>query len=395
MKGRGYMVAGTRPRNRKALIRVAAAELFRERGYHNVSVADVAEAVGMTAPALYRHYRNKRELLAAAVHSVIDSIEEVLNRVDGFDDLLRQMAALSVQQHGLAGIWLRESRNLDDEQRATVAERSRTLMKTFRSYLRDERPELPESDCVLLSVAVIGVFAMPAKSRHLASRTRPELLLYAAARASAKCQIGTSGSVVLVPEGNDADTHALAGVRMPRREVLLNAAIRLFDERGFQAVGLGDIADAAGIVRSGVYRYFDNKTEILIAAMTTAADRMWRSATAALALSDEPHDALGRIVRGHVEFALENPHLLGIMVYDRAELPEHEQRRFDRLVDDYDEVWPQALLQARPDSDIADGIRKIHLARVMIFYSVRWGPQPRRADLGERLTEIAMSILTA
>ena len=48
-----------RPRDRKQQILAAAGELFREHGYHNVSVAQVAAAVGITAPALYRHFKNK------------------------------------------------------------------------------------------------------------------------------------------------------------------------------------------------------------------------------------------------------------------------------------------------------------------------------------------------
>ena len=387
------MTTGTRPRNRKALIRVAAAELFRDRGYHNVSVADVAEAVGMTAPAIYRHYRNKQDLLADTVHYVVDSIEEVLTAAEGLDDLLRRMAALTVDQHGLAAIWQRESRNLDDEQRAAVVERSYGLMGVLRAHLRNERPELPESDRVLLSVAVIGVFALPTTTRQPLTRSRLEDLLYRAARATAGCELGSSGPVAFVPEQAPDDPHAVAGVRMPRRDLLLNAAIRLFDERGFQSVGLGDIADAAGIVRSGTYRYFDNKTELLVTAMTTGVDRMWRSATSALAQAQEPHQALERIVNSHVEFALENPHLLGIMVYDRGDLPDDERRRFDRLMSDYDDIWPQALAHALPETDLVEGMAKIRMARVMIFFSVRWGPQPRRVDLGERLAEIAMTLL--
>ena len=182
---------------------------------------------------------------------------------------------------------------------------------------------------------------------------------------------------------------------MPRRDLLLNAAIRLFDERGFQSIGLGDVADAAGIVRSGVYRYFDNKTELLVTAMSTGVDRVWRSATVALAQAAEPHEGLERIIRAHVEFAIENPHLLGIMAYDHGDLPDPDRRRFDRLMSDYNDVWPQALGHAQPDIDVVEGMGKIQMARVMIFFSVRWGPQPRRVDLGERLTEIAMAILEA
>ncbi|MFE2349417.1 helix-turn-helix domain-containing protein [Kitasatospora cineracea] len=54
-------MAARRPPDRKALFRATAAELFRERGFHNVTPA---EAVGITAPALYRHYRDKQDLLS-------------------------------------------------------------------------------------------------------------------------------------------------------------------------------------------------------------------------------------------------------------------------------------------------------------------------------------------
>ena len=51
-------MAGTRPRDRRELIRSTAGELFLERGYHNVSVSDVAEALDIAPSALYHHYRN-------------------------------------------------------------------------------------------------------------------------------------------------------------------------------------------------------------------------------------------------------------------------------------------------------------------------------------------------
>lgn len=39
-----------------------------------MSVADVAAEVGITAPALYRHFRNKPDLLHNAVQAGIDSL---------------------------------------------------------------------------------------------------------------------------------------------------------------------------------------------------------------------------------------------------------------------------------------------------------------------------------
>jgi TetR/AcrR family transcriptional repressor of nem operon len=44
-----------------------ASRLFRERGFENVSVADVMTAAGLTHGAFYAHFASKEELQAAAV----------------------------------------------------------------------------------------------------------------------------------------------------------------------------------------------------------------------------------------------------------------------------------------------------------------------------------------
>ena len=49
-----------------------ALTLFSEKGYANVFVADIAEKVGIKAPSLYKHYRNKQ--------AIFDAIIEEMNR---------------------------------------------------------------------------------------------------------------------------------------------------------------------------------------------------------------------------------------------------------------------------------------------------------------------------
>jgi len=44
-----------------------ASRLFRERGFENVSVAEVMKAAGLTHGAFYAHFASKEELQAAAV----------------------------------------------------------------------------------------------------------------------------------------------------------------------------------------------------------------------------------------------------------------------------------------------------------------------------------------
>lgn len=50
--------------------------LFSENGYDAVSVAEIASAVGIKAPSLYKHYKSKRD--------IFDNILKKMNEADGF-----------------------------------------------------------------------------------------------------------------------------------------------------------------------------------------------------------------------------------------------------------------------------------------------------------------------
>jgi AcrR family transcriptional regulator len=54
-------------RSSKAKIMDAAARLFVQKGYHGTSVATIAHATGLTAGALYRHFKSKEDLLLALI----------------------------------------------------------------------------------------------------------------------------------------------------------------------------------------------------------------------------------------------------------------------------------------------------------------------------------------
>jgi AcrR family transcriptional regulator len=63
-----------RPKDRKQQILVQARDLFLGLGYPNVSMAMIADRVGITAGALYRHYSTKADLLEAVVRDVFRTV---------------------------------------------------------------------------------------------------------------------------------------------------------------------------------------------------------------------------------------------------------------------------------------------------------------------------------
>ena len=54
-------------RSTKELYLISALRLFAEKGYDAVSVAEIASAVGVSAPALYKHFKSKQALFDAII----------------------------------------------------------------------------------------------------------------------------------------------------------------------------------------------------------------------------------------------------------------------------------------------------------------------------------------
>ena len=53
-----------------------ALTLFSEKGYANVYVSDIAERVGIKAPSLYKHYKNKRAIFDAIIDEMNHRFEQ-------------------------------------------------------------------------------------------------------------------------------------------------------------------------------------------------------------------------------------------------------------------------------------------------------------------------------
>ena len=54
--------------------------LFSEKGYSDVSVGEIARAVGIKAPSLYKHYKNKQEIFDSCVNKFFEGMTLVRNR---------------------------------------------------------------------------------------------------------------------------------------------------------------------------------------------------------------------------------------------------------------------------------------------------------------------------
>jgi AcrR family transcriptional regulator len=78
---------------RRGVILQAAAKTFAERGYLGASIDRIAEAAGISAPVIYRHFGSKKELYIELLQVSGRSLLEATTREEGYEtveELLRE-----------------------------------------------------------------------------------------------------------------------------------------------------------------------------------------------------------------------------------------------------------------------------------------------------------------
>ncbi|MCR6486285.1 TetR/AcrR family transcriptional regulator [Amycolatopsis sp. OK19-0408] len=309
---------GTRPRNRRALIVAAAADLFFRRGYPHVGMGDIAEAVAIGPSALYRHFRGKQELLAEVVR-------DALGALAGTD--LAELAAGTLDRRGVGVLWQRESRHLEPAERRRVGEPLVRQAERLAGALRDRRRELSADQADLLGWAVLGVLVSVSFQRVDLPRPAYDELMTTLA--------GTVADVVLPDLGQRRPEPVTESAS--RRELLLTTATRLFAERGFHSVAIEEVGTAAGIAGPSVYHHFDSKAELLMTALRAGAD----------ALSGRTA-SLPTLLRTYTGYSLAHHHVVDLLITEVGFLPEPERHELRRTQREYVEAWVGLLREQRP-----------------------------------------------
>src|SRR5215208_2051185 len=69
--------------DRRSQLIAAAERLVAERGYLAVRLEDIGAAVGVSGPAIYRHFPNKEELLVGISTRLLAGATDVVAQADG------------------------------------------------------------------------------------------------------------------------------------------------------------------------------------------------------------------------------------------------------------------------------------------------------------------------
>ncbi|WP_029145047.1 TetR/AcrR family transcriptional regulator [Microbacterium luticocti] len=147
-----------------ALLR-AAARLFAERGFAGVSLEDLGAAVGVSGPAVYRHFASKQALLAAILVGVSERLRDggtaVLERETDatarLDALIRFHVDFALTDADVIRVQDRDLASLADADRHRVRRLQREYVELWVGVLRGIHPQRTDADLRVRAHAVFGL----------------------------------------------------------------------------------------------------------------------------------------------------------------------------------------------------------------------------------------------
>ncbi|MEL4106342.1 TetR/AcrR family transcriptional regulator [Oscillospiraceae bacterium WX1] len=119
---------------------------------------------------------------------------------------------------------------------------------------------------------------------------------------------------------------------MTTKEKILDAALTLFSERGYDPVSVRDIAAAVGIKESSLYNHFKNKQDIFDTIVTAYTDR-WAAIFQGLSLTDSDRQFVvdERMVNMYRDMTPEQFSVIGGLIFD-AYMTDDVNVKFRRLL---------------------------------------------------------------
>lgn len=142
-----------RPERRDQILAVAV-ELFHERGFHATAMGDIGQRAGITGPGVYRHFKDKEEILSSAIAKGLDRLlAQVSDIVRSGDDptstlenLARNYARTVLEGPALTAMVVTQRHLLDQESRSLYDRAIRLHFDEWVYALSLLRPELSDGE---------------------------------------------------------------------------------------------------------------------------------------------------------------------------------------------------------------------------------------------------------
>lgn len=168
------------PVSRREELLSAATRLFRERGFHAVSMEDIGAQAGIAGPSIYRHFTSKADLLVAAGFRMADRLaadaRRAVDDASGPDEALANLAQsyvdIVLRSDDLLAVFASEVANVPDRDRKELLRVQRSYVAEWVRLLRETAVGLPEPEARIVVHAALTIVNDLARTPRIVARPR-------------------------------------------------------------------------------------------------------------------------------------------------------------------------------------------------------------------------------
>ncbi|WP_025898067.1 TetR/AcrR family transcriptional regulator [Sneathiella glossodoripedis] len=152
-----------------------------------------------------------------------------------------------------------------------------------------------------------------------------------------------------------------------RRQELMAAAAHLFNQRGYDATSMRDIAREAGMLAGSMYYHFPSKDDLIIATYEEGTRLISEAVLEAINGVTDPWERLDRAAAAHMETLFGGNNFSILLCGDISRTAPALRIRLVEIRDSYDELF-NSLIEALPLPDDVDPT----LLRLSLLGSLNW-----------------------
>jgi len=180
------------------------------------------------------------------------------------------------------------------------------------------------------------------------------------------------------------------------RDRLLDAATLLFATRGYQAIGLRDLAGHLGLHAGSLYHHIENKQCLLFELIESALADLLCDTRRRMRGAKTADDRVRRFVQAFVSFSLTEQHRLQLVIRELVNLSEEQQQQINTLKSHH-----AAILNSIIATECAPEVRQesqiglmTHAVIGMLYGHAQWhAHEVSEQRLAQALTGFVMGII--
>ena len=157
------------------------------------------------------------------------------------------------------------------------------------------------------------------------------------------------------------------------RQEILRTAARLFQQRGYDATSMNDVAAARKLSKGGLYHHFQSKDEILYEIMNHAMEITQERVLDPVRSIADPEERLRALIRLHIEVVLSpRDREITVMLHENHPLPPALRKRINARKKDYIHFLENLMMEVQKKARPSGGHVSPRAAAFALLGMINW-----------------------